>query len=76
MADAAGEEPGHFAEVPAHKDPNRDPGDYVYLNKTLRACQVCKLIKSERQVGRCLRPVIHAAARHGVAGEQPRMCTM
>lgn len=39
------------AEVPAHKDPNKDPGDFVALNKSLRSCFVCRLVKSERQVG-------------------------
>jgi transcription elongation factor SPT4 len=39
----------HAADVPAHKDINRDPADYVALNKSLRACFVCRLVKSETQ---------------------------
>ena len=42
------------AEVPAHKDPSRAPDDFVALNKSLRACFVCRLVKSERQVGCCV----------------------
>mmetsp|Transcript_4488 Transcript_4488/g.9655 ORF Transcript_4488/g.9655 Transcript_4488/m.9655 type:complete len:130 (-) Transcript_4488:518-907(-) len=37
------------AEVPAHRDPSKDPADFVALNKSLRACFVCRLIKSEMQ---------------------------
>ncbi len=38
------------AEVPAHKDPSRAPDDFVALNKALRSCFVCRLVKSEKQV--------------------------
>eukprot|EP00798_Chlamydomonas_sp_ICE-L_P005071 gene5071-34866_t len=37
------------AEVPAHKDPNRALDDFVALNKSLRSCFVCRLVKSEKQ---------------------------
>lgn len=38
------------AEVPAHRDPNKDPGDFAPTNKNLRACFVCRLLKTEVQV--------------------------
>lgn len=38
------------APVPAHKDPNKASDDFVALNKSMRACYVCRLVKSERQV--------------------------
>lgn len=38
------------AAVPAHLDRNKDPADFVALNKSLRACFVCRLVKSYAQV--------------------------
>ena len=38
------------ADVPAHLDRNKDPTDVVAINKSLRACFVCRLVKSEKQV--------------------------
>ncbi|KAG1654134.1 hypothetical protein FOA52_006121 [Chlamydomonas sp. UWO 241] len=37
------------ADVPAHLDRNKQPDDFVALNKSLRTCFVCRLVKSERQ---------------------------
>lgn len=49
MADAAG------ADVPAHNEPNRDPADFAYTNKSLVCCYICRLVKSRNQVGRTVR---------------------
>jgi hypothetical protein len=42
--------PLHMAEVPNLGRPIKGDGDFVALNKMLRACFVCRLIKTERQV--------------------------
>mmetsp|Transcript_26601 Transcript_26601/g.67767 ORF Transcript_26601/g.67767 Transcript_26601/m.67767 type:complete len:130 (+) Transcript_26601:70-459(+) len=42
-------QPPRFAEAPAHKDPSREAGDFVYTNKAMRCCFICRLVKSERQ---------------------------
>lgn len=38
------------AEAPAHKDPSKDASDFIYTNKAMRCCFICRLVKSERQV--------------------------
>jgi len=40
------------AEAPAHHDPSKEATDFVATNKSLRCCFVCRLVKSERQVGK------------------------
>lgn len=37
------------ADVPAHMDRHKDPADFVALDKSLRACFVCRLVKSQAQ---------------------------
>lgn len=39
------------AEVPSLGRPIKGDNDFVALNKMLRACFVCRLVKTERQVG-------------------------
>ncbi|GBF97153.1 transcription elongation factor-like [Raphidocelis subcapitata] len=41
--------PQHAAEVPSLGRPIKGDGDFAALNKMLRACFVCRLIKTERQ---------------------------
>ena len=70
MADDGGDEPQVAAEVPSIGG-----GDFVPLNKALRACFVCRLIKSDRQVCGCL--CLVAAALQAGAGEKEnatRLC--
>jgi hypothetical protein len=38
------------AEVPHHGDPYKQTDDFIATNKSLRACFVCRLVKSENQV--------------------------
>ncbi len=58
---------GTFAEVPSLKDPGRDATDFAALNKALRACHVCRLIKSDRQVSEpcCWPAQLEAGGCHG-----------
>jgi hypothetical protein len=42
---------GRAADAPAHKDPYKDPADFSHTNKAMRCCYVCRLVKTERQVG-------------------------
>ena len=58
-----------FAEVPAHRDPNKEVNDYVALGKSLRACFVCRLVKSEKQV-RDRSPEFAATRGHGCGQHQ------
>jgi len=60
------------ADVPAHLDRNKPPDDFVALNKSLRACFVCRLIKSERQVGEAKRGRCAPCAESAVMG--PARC--
>ena len=45
------EGPQRIAEVPSLGRPIKGDNDFVALNKMLRACFVCRLVKTERQVG-------------------------
>lgn len=42
--------PQHVAEVPNLGRPVTDDRDFILLNRQLRACFVCRLVKTERQV--------------------------
>lgn len=46
----ADEEVLHAAEVPSLGRPIKDDKDFIHLNKALRACFVCRLVKTENQV--------------------------
>jgi hypothetical protein len=58
--------PQHAAEVPSLGRPIKGDGDFAALNKLLRACFVCRLVKTERQVR------ARAARRPGPPAARPR----
>jgi hypothetical protein len=52
MADDDDGAPVNVAEVPSLGRPVTNDQEFIALNKALRACFVCRLIKTERQVSR------------------------
>jgi hypothetical protein len=57
-----------MAEVPSLGRPIKGDGDFVALNKMLRACFVCRLVKTERQV----RALASWGSATGATGARPQ----